>query len=129
MVRAARKSWPEASATGTLALRPTQHLLVYARTHALTGTMWFDDGEGGGGTVVLSRGLVHKVHAPRAGVFLGTVAYELGLVDARTLDASLQALSTGGGRRHGEILLAGGALTYPQLSVALMEQALRKLTY
>ncbi len=129
MVRVARKSWPEPSATGALVLRPTQHLLVYARAHSLTGTMAFDDGEGGGGVVVLSRGLVHKVDAPRAGVFLGALAYELGLVDARTLDASLQALSEGGARRHGEILLAGGAISYPQLSVALMEQALRKLTY
>jgi DnaJ domain len=129
MVRAARKSWPDPSATGTLALRPTQHLLVYARAQSLTGTLWFDDHEGGGGTVVLSRGLVLKVNAPRAGAFLGSVAYELGLVDARTLDASLHALSAGGGRRHGEILLAGGALTYAQLSVALMEQTLRKLTF
>ena len=129
MVRAARKSWPDPSATGTLALRPTQHLLVYARAQSLTGTFWFDDHEGGGATVVLGRGLVLKVNAPRAGVYLGTVAYELGLIDSRTLDASLHALSSGGGKRHGEILLAGGAMTYPQLSVALMEQTLRKLTF
>lgn len=128
MVRAARKSWPDPSAGGTLALRPTQHLLVYARAQSLTGTLCFDDGEGGGGSVVLSRGLVLKVNAPGAGVHLGALAYELGHIDARTLDDSLRAFSAGG-RRHGEILLAGGALSYPQLSVALMEQALRKLTY
>jgi hypothetical protein len=129
MVGAARQSWPDPSARGTLAARPTQHLLVYARGQSLTGTLAFDDGQGGGGTVILSRGRVLKIDAPRAGAFFGTVAYELGLIDARTLDASLRALSGGGGKRHGEILLAGGALSYPQLSVALMEQALRKLTY
>lgn len=129
MVRVApRKIWPEASATGTLALRPVQHLLVYARAQALTGTLRLGDGGDEGGVVVFLRGRVTKVHAARAGAYLGTVAYELGLIDGPALDASLAALATRG-RRHGELLLESGALTYAQLSVALMEQALRKLTY
>jgi DnaJ domain len=128
-VRAPRKSWPDAASMGTIAARPTQHLLVYARAQTLTGSLWFDGGDGDTATIVFSRGLVHKVNAPGAGAHLGTVAYELGLIDARTLDDSLRAFSSGSGRRHGEILLAGGALTYAQLSVALMEQTLRKLTY
>ena len=122
-------SWPEPAAAGTLAERPTQHLLVYARDRALSGTLEVDDGQGDGGTVVLSRGIVNKIRADRAAALLGAVVYELGLIDAKTLDSSLRALAETRGKRHGEILLAGHAITYPQLSAALMEQTLRKLTY
>ena len=79
--------------------------------------------------MVLSRGLVIKIRAARAAALLGAVVYELGLIDAKTLDSSLRALAESRGKRHGEILLAGHAITYPQLSAALMEQTIRKLTY
>ena len=128
MVREAEASKPQPSAVGTLAQRPTQHLLAYARDRALNGTLELDDGQGELGILVLARGRAVKARVDRASVYLGPLAYELGFVDRAALDATLAELARGE-HRHGQLLLARGTITQAQLSITLMEQILRKLTH
>jgi hypothetical protein len=124
----AAESRPEPSATGTLEKRPVTNLLIYARERALTGTLELSDEQAGAGIVVLDKGRAVKVSVDGAGGYLGSVAYELGFIDAATLDVTLAELSRVK-KRHGELLLARNALTGEQLTAALEEQILRKLTH
>jgi hypothetical protein len=119
---------PAASATGSLATRPLVHLLVYARNHRLTGTLEFHAPDGSSGSLSLWRGRVHDARTQPAVAYFGSVAYELGLIDTPTLDATLLEISRSK-RLHGEVLVERGALTAAQRDQILVEQTCRKARF
>jgi len=119
---------PAASATGSLATRPLVHLLVYARNHRLNGLLELHAPDGQGGSLSLWRGRIHEARTQPAVAYLGTVAYELGLIDTATLDATLLEISRSK-RLHGEVLVERGALTAAQRDHVLVEQTCRKARF
>jgi hypothetical protein len=114
------------SAKGTLAATPLAHALVYARNHRLTGTFDLLTTDGRRGTLALWRGRITNVVTKPPIAYFGTVVYELGLIDASTLDATLREVAQTK-KLHGEILVARGAITAEQRDNALVEQLCRKV--
>ena len=117
---------PAPSAVGTLANRPLVHLLVYARNRSLTGKLELHAAGGRNGTVDLWRGRITGARTAPPVAYFGTVAYELGMVDTVTLDATLLEISKTK-RLHGEVLVERRALTPLQRDDVLREQACRKI--
>src|SRR4051794_13612092 len=117
---------PAPAAVGTLASRPLVHLLVYARNRRLTGSLELTDVEGRTGIIELWRGRIRGARTSPPVAFFGTVAYELGLIDTPTLDATLLEISKSK-RLHGEVLVERGAITEAQRDDILAEQACRKI--
>lgn len=115
------------SAVGTLAERPLVHLLVYARNRRLTGRLEIRAGDaGGGGSIDLWRGRIRDARTTPPMAYFGAVAYEQGLIDTQTLDATLLELAKTK-RLHGEILVERGAITRDQRDAVLLEQTCRKI--
>lgn len=119
---------PAASATGSLETRPLVHLLVYARNHRLTGQLELHAPDGRGGSLSLWRGRIHDARTEPAVAYFGSVAYELGLIDTPTMDATLLEISRSK-RLHGEVLVERGALTPAQRDQVLVEQMCRKARF
>lgn len=115
----------QASATGTLASRPLVHLLVYARTRRLTGTLVIE-GNGVRGSVDLWRGRIHRAITSPPTMFFGAVAYELGRIDTNTLHETLLEIARSK-RLHGEVLIERGAITAAERDEILAEQTSRKI--
>ncbi len=108
---------------------PLARLLLRLFSERLSGTLELsstDDAERA--TIVVIRGGITKLRTGAPVAFLGTVAYELGYIDADELNASLLALSRSK-MPHGQVLLERRALSQAQLAAALREQVLRKLTH
>lgn len=117
------------SAVGTLAKTPLAHALLYMRNKRLTGRFELRTTDGRGASLAFHRGRIADAVTSPPVAYFGSVAYELGLVDAPTLDASLLELSKRAEprRRHGEILVARGAMTEKQRDEVLFEQICRKV--
>lgn len=114
------------SATGMLAQRPLAHLLVYARTRRLSGLLELHADDGRGGTIVLVGGRITGVRLSPPDAYFGVIAYELGRIDAETLNATLLEIAATR-RRHGELLVERGALTPAARDEILVEQVCRKV--
>jgi tetratricopeptide (TPR) repeat protein len=112
-------------ATGTLAATPYPHVLVYARNRRLTGTLELRAQDGRHGTLTFWRGRIASVHTLPSPSYFGSVAYELGFIDAETLDETLLEVAKTK-RPHGELLVQRGFITAAQRDEALVEQACRK---
>jgi len=115
----------EPSATGTLASRPLVHLLVYARNRRLTGQLAIDAGDQSG-TMDLWRGRLVGAKTTPPIAYFGTIAYEQGLIDTETHDATLLEIAKTK-RLHGEVLVERGVLTSLQRDDILNEQICRKV--
>jgi len=118
------------SAVGTLAKTPLAHALVYLRNKRLSGRFELRAaGAGRAAAIAFYRGRIASVVMTPPHAYFGSVAYELGLIDSATLDASLLelALQEGPRLRHGELLVAAGALSEEQRDDVLVEQVCRKV--
>lgn len=113
------------SAEGTFSATPFDHLLVYARNKRLTGVLEVRADDGRGANLSLWRGRITAVEVVPAGFYFGALVYELGWIDAATLDSTLLEIAQ---KRtlHGEVLIARGAISRAQRDEALTEQACRK---
>ncbi|HEY8073493.1 MAG TPA: DnaJ domain-containing protein [Labilithrix sp.] len=113
------------TASGSFSSTPFAHVLVYARNKRLTGRLALEAPDGRGGTIDLWRGRITGVKTTPPTAYLGAVLYELGWIDAQTLDATLLVVAKEK-RLHGEILVERGAITAAQRDDALVEQVCRK---
>ncbi len=118
------------SAAGRLAETPLAHALVYARNRRLSGRLDLDSADGRTATIALWSGRITGVRTEPAslwpGAYLGAIVYELGYIDATTLDSSLLEIARTK-RLHGEVLLERRAITTAQRDEALVEQIHRKI--
>jgi hypothetical protein len=128
MPETSRKARPTPSASGVLAKTPLPHLLIYANERRLRGSFVFTDEQGEAATVVVEDGLIRKIQTRAPVAYLGRVLYELGAINEEALNDSLAELAEGG-RLHGQILLAKGAITEADLEEALRDQTQRKLRH
>lgn len=113
------------SAEGTFAANPFDHLLVYTRNRRLTGELEVRAADGRIASIALWRGRITRVDLVPPNFYFGALVYELGWIDAATLDASLLEVAQQK-KLHGEVLIARGAITPAQRDEALAEQACRK---
>src|SRR5262245_23587468 len=113
---------PAPSAVGTIASRPIVHLLVYARNRRLSGTLEVRAADGRSGVLELWRGRIDasRTRTSPAVAYFGAVAYELGVIDTATLDATLLEIAKSK-RLHGEVLVERGAITAEQRDTVLTE--------
>lgn len=120
------------AASGKLADTPLAHALIYARNRRLSGRLELSAKEQRAATIVLWRGRITSVETtPRGlvpGGYFGTVAYELGFIDAPTLDTTLAEIAKSK-RLHGEVLIEKRKLTTEQRDQALVEQIHRKIHF
>lgn len=117
---------PAPSATGTLAERPLSNVLLYARNKRLTGKFEIHAPDGRHGSISFWRGRITDAKTVPPTSYLGAILYELGWIDAATLDATLLELAKKQ-KKHGEILVERGAITAAQRDDALTEQVCRKI--
>ena len=127
-------------ATGTLAVRPLAHLLVYLLERKLTGTLVLQapdadaradaDGSaavGGAKSAVYFReGIPLRIKTSEQVIHLGRLLVEEGKLDIAALNASLTKWAKVGGL-HGRLLVAEGLIDEETLAAALREQAGRKM--
>ncbi len=118
---------PAATSRGTLALRPLAHLLVYSQLRGIGGSFLFwSPSSGAQATLLLEAGTPVKLRSNFEAVFLGRVLLEGGAISQAEHDASLHELA-GGGRLHGQVLLARRAINVAQLRDGLATQLSRNL--
>jgi hypothetical protein len=110
---------------GELGARPLAVLLAMLVEDGASGTVTLSDGERSG-TIVLHEGLIARVWTSEPVAYLGGVLYEMGAIDATTLNETLLVVATQR-RLHGEVLLERRAITESQLADGLVEQTCRKL--
>lgn len=119
---------PAPSATGTLAVTPLAHGLVYARNRRLSGSFELRSPDDRTGSIRLWRGRIAAVKTTPPIAYLGAVLYELGLIDTSVLDATLLEIAKTK-RLHGEVLVERGAIDAKQLFDGLTEQVCRKVHF
>lgn len=121
-----------ATATGKLADTPLAHALIYARNRRLSGRLELTAKNDQRATIVLWRGRITSVETKPPGLvpggYFGSVAYELGFIDAGTLDKTLAEIAKTK-QLHGELLIAKGKLDVVQRDQALVEQIHRKVHF
>lgn len=121
-----------ATATGKLADTPLAHVLIYARNRRLSGRLELTAKNDRKATVVLWRGRISAVETTPVGLvpggYFGTVAYELGFIDAATLDTTLAEIAKSK-RLHGELLIEKKKIDAVQRDQALVEQIHRKVHF
>lgn len=115
-----------APVTGTLAEVPVAHALVYVRNRRLSGGLDLRTPDGRRGRVTAWRGLVVEAATSPVVARFGAVAYELGFVDAATLDATTRESAH---RRvpQADILVERGAITRAQRQATWIEQLRRRV--
>lgn len=114
------------NATGTLAQTPLAHALVYVRNKKLTGLLELRAPGGREAKIELWRGMIaHATTMPAVARF-GSVVYELGWIDAGTLDASGVA-SVEKQKPQADLLVDSGAITARQRDEAQEEQVRRRV--
>jgi tetratricopeptide (TPR) repeat protein len=114
------------SVRGTLDHAPLARLLGDALARRSTGTLELRAPDGTTALLVFDHGSLANIRVPTPPMFLGAVAYELGMLDLERLNASLMDLARTK-RPHGTLLVAQGVLTEEQRDTALVEQARRKI--
>lgn len=121
-----------ATATGRLADTPLAHALIYARNRRLSGRFELSAKNDQKATISLWRGRITAVETKPTGLvpggYFGTVAYELGFIDAPTLDSTLAEIAKSK-RLHGEVLIEKQKLEVVQRDQALVEQIHRKIHF
>jgi tetratricopeptide (TPR) repeat protein len=123
----AQPDLPAPSAQGILSERPPEHLLVYARRRALTGTLVIGGGTKSEAVVVFNKGRARKVRS-QCNIYLGGLLYELGAIDAAAQNDTLAEVVRSK-RPHGAVLRERGLLTQEALTQALAEQIARKIAH
>jgi hypothetical protein len=113
-------------AVGTLAEVPLARALLYVRAKRYTGVLDLRAASRRQGWIVFFRGSVVSVSVTPTVARFGAVAYELGLIDGETLDASMLD-STHDRRPHAEHLVERGVLTEAEHRAVLEEQACRRV--
>lgn len=121
-----------ATASGKLADTPLAHVLIYARNRRLSGRLELIAKNDQRAVVVLWRGRITSVETSPTGLvpggYFGSVCYELGFIDAATLDQTLAEIAKTK-RLHGELLVERGKIDVVQRDQALVEQIHRKIHY
>jgi hypothetical protein len=118
---------PTSTLSGDFESRPLALLLGGASERGSSGTFNFRH-EYRRATLTMRSGQVAVVRMAEPSARLGQVLVDLGAIDAPTLNATLEAV-TSGQRLHGEVLLERGAVTRERLEAALLEQTLRKVEH
>ena len=116
------------TAEGTLATRPLSHLLLYVRTHRLSGKLMLRAADGTGGAIAVWRGKIAAARTLPPIAYFGSVASAMGFVDAAVAEAARREAVE---RRvlHGARLVERGELTPGQRDAVLAEQTSRKIQH
>jgi hypothetical protein len=120
-----RKASP-ANATGTLAQTPLANALVYIRNKKLTGVLELHAPGGRDAKLDLWRGMIAHIATTPAVARFGSVVYELGLIDAATLDAS-GVDSVKKQKPQADLLVETGKIDGKQRDEAQLEQIRRRV--
>ena len=115
-----------AVACGTLSGVPLAHALIYIRNKKLSGILELNAPAQRGAWLVLWRGQVASSMTTPTVARFGTVVYEMGLIDAETLDRSTIA-SANEKRAQMDLLLEEGKITAAQCEAVLVEQVRRRV--
>lgn len=105
---------------GSLARASLAHLLVYLEKNGLSGSLWLYD-QRQDSTVQFLRGAPAKVKTTLRVPHLGELLLELGCIDQRAYDETINFALRGGGL-HGAMLVACGLLSQDGLEAGLREQ-------
>ncbi|MBX3192607.1 MAG: DnaJ domain-containing protein [Labilithrix sp.] len=112
-------------ATGTLSHVPLSLALVHVRNKRLSGVLELT-ATGRCGWAAFWRGQAVSVMTTPPVARCATVVYELGLIDAKTLDATTTAAALAQ-RPPMDLLVERGAITPAQRDLVLMEQVRRRI--
>lgn len=114
------------NATGTLAQTPLSNALVYIRNKRLTGVLELRAPGGREAKIEFWRGMIaHATTTPAVARF-GSVVYELGWIDASTLDSSgVDSLKKQ--KPQADLLVESGAISAKQRDDAQAEQVRRRV--
>lgn len=113
-------------ARGTLADVPIAHALLYLRAKKVSGILELRALDGRHAWLALARGAVTTIQTTPTIARFGTVVYELGLIDATTLDETTIA-SAREQRAQVDVLLERGVITEADRQRVLVEQARRRV--
>jgi hypothetical protein len=116
------------SATGTLAGVPLSHALAYIRNRRLSGVLELTASPARSAWAVFWRGQAISATTKPSVARFGTVVYELGFIDAATLDATTIE-SSRAKRPQMDLLLERGAITPRQRDLVLVEQVRRRVLH
>ena len=116
------------NAGGTFAEVPLSNALLYIRDKRLSGVLDLRAPGGRHGWIVTWRGRVVTATTTPPVARFGAIAYELGLIDAETLETSA-TFSESHQRPHAEVLLDSGAISHAQLRRILEEQTSRRVQH
>ena len=106
---------------------PIAVLVAGACERLSTGTFTFHQGSRCD-VLSMRAGKITSVHTSEPVGYLGSILYELGYIDAGTLDATLLEIAKSR-RLHGNVLVERGAITRGQLEEGLVEQTFRKVQH
>jgi hypothetical protein len=120
-----RKASP-ANASGTLAQTPLANALVYIRNKKLTGVLELRAPGGREAKLDLWRGMIAHIATTPAVARFGSVVYEMGLIDAATLDAS-GVDSVKKQKPQADLLVETGKIDGKQRDEAQLEQIRRRV--
>lgn len=115
-----------ANANGTLAQTPLANALVYIRNKKLTGVLELKAPGGREAKIDLWRGMIAHIATTPAVARFGSVVYEMGLIDAATLDAS-GVDSVKQQKPQADLLVESGKIDRQQRDEAQLEQIRRRV--
>jgi tetratricopeptide (TPR) repeat protein len=115
----------EPAVRGTLSSDPLARLLASLAAEGATGTLELLLPTGATAQLLLVQGELAKIKTPTP-LYLGAIAYELGLASADDLNKTLLDVARSK-RLHGAVLLERGLINEKQLRHCLAVQAARKL--
>lgn len=115
-----------ANASGTLGHTPLANALVYIRNKKLTGMLELRAPGGREAKIDLWRGMIAHITTTPAVARFGSVVYEMGLIDAATLDAS-GVDSVKMQKPQADLLVDTGKIDHQQRDDAQLEQIRRRV--
>lgn len=113
--------------TGDLRSRPLAVLLAGAGERGTSGTFTFVHGARCD-RLTMRVGKIAVVRTTEPVAYLGSILYEMGVIDVVTLNETLAEVATAK-RLHGDILVEGGYLTRDRIDDGLVEQTLRQVNH
>jgi hypothetical protein len=114
------------AASSTLSGVPLAHALIYIRNNKLSGVLELRTSNDQHAWLAFWRGLVVSSMTTPIVARFGTVVYELGIIDARTLDATTQEAANDK-RPLMDLMLERGLITEAQRGDILAEQTARRV--
>jgi hypothetical protein len=114
------------NASGTLAQTPLANALVYIRNKKLTGVLELRAPGGREAKIDLWRGMIAHITTTPAVARFGSVVYEMGLIDAATLDSS-GVDSVKKQKPQADLLVESGKIDKKQRDEAQLEQIRRRV--